>query len=102
MSRPDDARGLRSSQLVGVNGPGAIVDIGDESFVVCDLDEWWREETAFATVEVNCLKPYLNGRELRRALPSESASTQSRRNPGVRLHRFPSWLFCQVCRRMHR
>ena len=33
-------RSLRRGQLVSVHGPGSIVDIGDESFVVCGIEKW--------------------------------------------------------------
>ncbi len=90
-----DQRSLRKNQVVMVHGPGSIVDIGGESFVVCGIEKWRR----------NCLEecslPRLAQRLRARQLLQPSSGDGFRNVPNsVCLKRFPTWLFCQRCRKM--
>lgn len=84
---------LRANQLVGTGGVGAIVDIGDESFVVCDTLTWGQPSTK---VSLPRLESRLH-RQLRRP-PAAQAGSRGH----VLLRRFPESLFCNrpKCRRI--
>lgn len=84
---------LRANQLVGAGGVGAIVDIGDESFVVMDTTQWGRPNRRITL-------PRMENR-LRRQLihpPEIHANSFG----SVPLKRFPESLFCNrsKCRRI--
>lgn len=91
-------RSLRSCQVVGHCSPGAIVDIGDESFVTCSIEKW---NPAGLT---ECSLPRLSSRlgVARLLRPITEAMGFGDVPASVALHRFPSWLFCQSCHRMDR
>lgn len=84
---------LRRTQLVGAGGIGAVIDIGDESFVVCDAVDWQApsERVHLARLEQR------TRRELRKP-PADSPGSRGR----VLLHRFPERMFCSnaQCRRI--
>lgn len=84
---------LRANQLIGAGGVGAIVDIGDESFVVADITQWGRPSRRITL-------PRMENR-LRRQLYHPPDSIPSSRGC-VPLKRFPESLFCNrsQCRRI--
>lgn len=91
------SKAIRSSETISPYGPGAIVDILGQSFMVPTGDKWpparLREE-----VHHDRLASRLNVQELW-AAPT-TAEPESSKVPGLEFERFPGWLFCQVCRRM--
>lgn len=79
--------GVRRGQLIMPFGVGAIVEVGQDSFVCAELSRWALAETvALDPSELQSI----TGREIR--VPHGAA-------PFVR---FPRWLFCPDCRRMQR
>lgn len=86
---------LRRTQLVGAGGVGAVIDIGDESFVVCDVVDW---KTPSDSVHLHRMEQRLR-RELRKP-PADRPGSTGR----VLLHRFPEMMFCNHphCRRIIR
>ncbi|MBO1329496.1 DUF1998 domain-containing protein [Acetobacter suratthaniensis] len=84
---------LRANQLIGAGGVGAIVDIGDESFVVCDTTQWGAPSQDIS-------HPPMEQRLRRRLCPPPAATRESR--GAVPLKRFPGSLFCNrpACRRI--
>jgi hypothetical protein len=76
---------VRRGQLVLPFGVGAIVEVGQESYVCAELSRWQPSETL--PLEPSELAR-ITGREVR--TPANSA-------PFVR---FPRWMFCPECRRM--
>ncbi|KQN24703.1 DrmB family protein [Sphingomonas sp. Leaf38] len=84
---------LRANQLVGAGGVGAIVDIGDESFVVGDITRWSRPDQQIIIPRME--------RRLRRDLLKPPANQKGSRGD-VLLSRFPGSLFCNraQCRRI--
>ena len=92
-SRPKvaKARGaVRRGQLVTTFGPGAILPIEDESFMVCGIDRW-------TVSEPNLHEPRLE-RELHvRGFVIPPAEGAGRDVPVVR---FPRWHSCPGCRRL--
>ena len=98
-------RNLRVGQAITVFGPGAIIDIGDESFVNCTIDHWADPRTnqthhAYSICRLDRLSTKLGVRQLWQ--PSVEDRGFGRGTPwSICTHRFPSWMFCQSCRRMH-
>ncbi len=86
---------LRRTQLVGAGGIGAVIDIGDESFVVCDAVDWGAPSEY---VRLQRLEQRLH-RDLRKP-PADRPGSSGR----VLLHRFPASMFCNNsrCRRIIR
>lgn len=82
-------RKVRRSQIISPFGPGAIIDLVGESFVVEDAGRWRGPRVP---VDFPRLASYLKVDQL--AAPSP-------RLP-VPYYRFPQWLFCPACRRMSR
>jgi hypothetical protein len=82
-------RKVRRSQIVSPFGPGALIDLVGESFVVEDAGRWrWRgrpEEVDFPRLAAYLKVPSLRAPSARLPLP---------------YYRFPCWLFCSHCRRM--
>lgn len=93
------AKTIRASETVAPYGPGAIVDILGQSFMVPTGDRWpspkFRER-----IESERLASALHVQELW-AAPT-TPEPEKRTSPGLELVRFPGWLFCQVCRRLVR
>jgi len=90
------ARELRRSQIMSVYGPGAIVDISGESFVVCSIDTWRREGMELCNLKR--LSDQLGVNDLMQPISSQGFDAQTQ--PSVMLSRFPRWLFCPKCRLM--
>lgn len=90
---------IRASETVAPYGPGAIVDILGQSFMVPTGDRWPSQKVR-ERVESDRLTAALNVQELWAAptTPEPEKST----TPGLEFVRFPGWLFCQVCRRLIR
>lgn len=91
-------RMTRLSQTISPFGVGAILDIGGESLIAADISEWPFSRTS--RIESRRLELSLGVNELRS--PPSVPSYPSTRTPGLYYRRFPGWLFCQDCRRMHR
>jgi hypothetical protein len=91
-------RTVRLSQVISPFGVGAVLDVDGESLMGVDISEWPYERTA--RVECRRLEDRLGVQELRS--PPSVPARPSTRTPGIYYQRFPRWLFCQDCRRMHR
>lgn len=92
-------RKIRQSQTIVPFGVGAIFDFQGESLVGCDTFRWGaRGETIIS----ERLARALGVREFRSAPVSESNRWGNAASWGVPYSRFPTWLFCQNCRRMSR
>jgi hypothetical protein len=79
---------IRRTQIVGQGGVGAVIDVGDESFTVCDVTDW----RAGPPIELPRLSTRL-GRSLREP-PSDEEGATGR----ILLMRFPRALFCNDSR----
>ncbi|GAA3986523.1 DUF1998 domain-containing protein [Allokutzneria multivorans] len=84
-------RKVRRSQIISPFGPGAIIDLVGESFVVEDAGKW---RGPHAPVVFPRLASYLG---------VDSLASPSSRWP-IPYFRFPQWMFCPApkCRRMFR
>lgn len=87
---------IRRSQVITTYGPGALVAIDDESFMVTGIDSWFdgaipdegiiHEPRLESLLGVTCF-----------VLPPSGGSESSRDIPVVR---FPVWYSCSDCRRL--
>lgn len=93
----DQVKTIRASETISPYGPGAIVDILGQSFMVPTGDQWPPAKLRRA-VASDRLADALNVDELWAAPTTHSP--EDRKTPGLEFERFPGWLFCQVCRRM--
>lgn len=82
---------IRAAQLVSPFGPGAVVDLGNESFTCADISLW--PEGECPRLADNPLQRVL-GKTIRRP-PTEDQAGE------IPFSRFPSWLFCPNCRRLY-
>ena len=91
-------RTSRLSQTISPFGVGSILDIEGESLMAADISQWPYAMTR--RIESRRLEMSLGVSEVR--TPPSVPSQPSTRTPGLYYARFPGWLFCQDCRRMHR
>lgn len=87
------------AQMISPFGPGAIVDILGESFVTLTADRW-PKRSMLPEIECPRLSERLGVQRFYGPPPSEDPG--SPKSISVNVARFPSWLFCQTCRRMMR
>ncbi len=89
-------RSVRSSQLISPYGPGAIVDIGDESLLLTDLKGWPKY---LEIITLDRLARELGVNTLK-SPPDKPEFDKSQNYKSVSAIRFPRWMFCPSCRRM--
>lgn len=92
-------RNLRRGQLASIHGPGSMVDIGDESFVVCGLELWSESSETMKSIHLPRLAVEEGWTDIKQPANKEELKVR-KKSPAVRIRRFPEWLFCQSCRRM--
>lgn len=90
---------IRASETVAPYGPGAIVDILGQSFMVPTGDRWPSQKVR-ERVQSDRLAAALHVQELWAAPTTHEPEKGT--VPGLEFVRFPGWLFCQVCRRLIR
>jgi len=84
-------KSIRAAQLISPFGPGAVVDLGSESFTCVDISRWPAGEC-----------PALQDNPLQRALGKTIRTPPRDGQMGeVPVSRFPRWLFCPTCRRLY-
>lgn len=81
-------REIRSSTVAGMAGVGAVIDVGQESFVIPGIDTW--KQHYLRPVDM----PRLSAR-LGKSLKAPIAE-----NPVLMVRRFPRAMFCERCRRL--
>ena len=92
-------RKIRQSQTLVPFGVGAIFDFRGESFVACDT---WRWGHRGYPIQSERLCSALGVQALRAAPFVVDSSGWAPPSAGIPYARFPTWLFCQKCRRMLR
>lgn len=92
-------RSYRSSQLISPFGPGAIIEIGDESLILADISHWPKnleeiklERLARAAGVWKLKKPPILRKRNEEITPRNALGTT----------RFPGWMFCPKCRELRR
>lgn len=91
-------RKIRQSQTIVPFGVGAIFDFKGESLVGCDIFRWGARGE---TIQSERLAAALGVAQFR-AAPAVDSNAWAPSTAGVPYARFPTWLFCQKCRRMTR
>src|SRR5689334_20364768 len=91
-------RKIRQSQTIVPFGVGAIFDFKGESLVGCDI-RWWGPHGQI--VHSERLARALGVTQLKSA-PVVDTGGWGPPSIGIPYSRFPSWVFCQKCRRMTR
>ena len=81
-------REIRSSSVAGAAGVGAIIDVGQESFLIPGIEQW--KQPQLRVVELKRLSARL-GKVLK--APREDS-------PSLMVRRFPRAMFCEKCRRI--
>src|SRR5215218_3803049 len=81
---------VRRAQLVTTFGPGAVLPLEDEAFMVCGIDRW-------PVKEPNLQEPRLERALNVRGFVIPPAEGTGRDVPVVR---FPRWHSCPACRRL--
>ncbi|ABC32369.1 conserved hypothetical protein [Hahella chejuensis KCTC 2396] len=90
-------RSVRSSQLITPFGPGAILDIGEESLLLTDLAGWPKNLEA---IKLDRLTRLL--RKKLKAPPHKEEYGSNNYKHSISAIRFPKWMFCPNCRHMVR
>lgn len=81
-------REIRSGAIAGMAGVGAIVDVGQESFLIPGIDKW--QQSQLRVIDL----PRLSAR-LHKVLKAPREE-----KPKLSVRRFPRAMFCEKCRRM--
>lgn len=90
---------MRRSQLITTFGCGAIVDMPRESVIIAGTDYWTNhEDEQFHLVEENLQK--LLGVDYFVSPPVNLNETGRPSNHGVPAFRFPTWMYCPICKRL--
>ncbi|MDE0307402.1 MAG: DUF1998 domain-containing protein [Albidovulum sp.] len=95
------ARSIRRAQAIYPYGPGAILDLGQESFVVMDTAS--NSFTWTSSVKIRLPRLELRGRaNAPDGFRLPPLMSNDRTSAALKVQRFPAWLFCPKCRRMWR
>ncbi|WP_235869607.1 hypothetical protein [Veronia nyctiphanis] len=90
-------RSFRSSQLISPFGPGAILDVGDESLVVMDISHWPKK---LEEIKLERLTREAGVYALKRPPVVESQFGTPKPYNSLITVRFPKWMFCPKCRKL--
>ena len=90
---------LRMSQVVGSYGPGAMVDLPDDSIIVAGLDSWYYDLTNIPTIQeprlVAMLRGMLDMPQLTLRNPPHAVDADSNRRTNITGYKFPAWYLVQ-------
>jgi len=81
-------REIRSSAVAGMAGVGAIIDVGQESFLIPGINIW--KQPQLRIIELKRLSSRLQ----------KVLKAPKQENPTLMVRRFPRAMFCEKCRRM--
>jgi hypothetical protein len=87
--------GVRRSQVIVPFGVGAILDVGNNSFVAADITKW--NSSRLTEIRLDRLKRRLGKRLLEPPVPLNPFQNNPETVPYCR---FPTWFFCSKCRFM--
>ncbi|MCX7382617.1 MAG: hypothetical protein NT133_14645 [Alphaproteobacteria bacterium] len=97
---------LRQSQIVGLFGPGAMLDLPERSVIVSSVDDWnMRGPNAFRTIDEPRLSDmlrerltadgrWIEGRPLNLRTPPIGNTDPRQPSPQIQVRAFPAWLTC--------
>jgi len=89
-------RQIRRSQYISIYGTGAILDLGNESFVASDITRW--RPYSGEVIHLKRLEHRLRKKEFR--MPPVAKAFWDTSPAGLPYYRFPQWLFCPSCRKL--
>ncbi|MUJ28081.1 DUF1998 domain-containing protein [Aliivibrio fischeri] len=92
-------RSYRSSQLISPFGPGAIIDIGDESLILMDIKQW---PTKLEEIKLERLTKEAGVWALKKPPVLNNRWENVHKNNSLMTCRFPTWMFCPRCRKLKR
>lgn len=93
-------RTIRLGQLISTHSVGGILDIGDESLICKDISgAQWGRDKELEELELPRLSTRLQGKKLKH--PKAAQNGFRTHGSKVKFDRFPRWLFCPNCNRMH-
>lgn len=98
MNEKKPERSIRLSQGITTYGVGAIVGIGEESFINKDIFQWIGTDDMKITIKFPRLAQRLNVQEFKHPKPKQYRKWGGK----FRFSRFPRWLFCPICRSMQK
>lgn len=90
--KKEHGKSIRTSQLISPFGPGAVVELGGESFACMDISDW-PSESCLPLQDSNLSR--LLGKDIKQP-PVKGQGFAS-----VPYARFPRWMFCPNCRRLY-
>jgi hypothetical protein len=90
------SRQLRRSQYISPFGVGSILDIGNESFIGCDISNW--EGSSGEVIHLKRLEHRLDVSQF--LSPPVIKGFWDKNPAGLPYYRFPQWLFCSSCRKL--
>lgn len=92
-------RNYRSSQLINPFGPGSIVDIGEESLILMDIN-FWPEK--LEEIKLERLTKEAGVWSLKKPPVLKERWEKVHKNNSLLTVRFPAWMFCSRCRHLKR
>lgn len=95
----DSNRSYRSSQLISPFGPGAIIDIGDESLILMDIKHWPKN---LEEIKLDRLTREAGVWALKKPPVLENRWEKVNKYNSLLTYRFPAWMFCPKCRHLKR
>ncbi|HFK8542657.1 TPA: DrmB family protein [Proteus mirabilis] len=95
----DSNRSYRSSQLISPFGPGAIIDIGDESLILMDIKHWPKN---LEEIKLDRLTREAGVWALKKPPVLENRWGKVNQHNSLLTYRFPVWMFCPKCRHLKR
>ncbi len=95
----DIKRAYRSSQLINPFGPGAIIELGDESLILADPIFWPKN---LESIQLERLTKELGIWELRKPPILKGFHPNIDKTNAILAIRFPQWMFCPRCRKMEK
>jgi len=81
-------REIRSSAVAGMAGVGAVIDVGQESFLIPGIDGW--KQWQLRIIELKRLSSRLH----------KILKAPKQEKPTLQVRRFPKAMFCEKCRAM--
>jgi len=90
-------RSIRISQGMTTFGVGAIYGLGEESFINTDIKKWIASPDQKVEIKFPRLAKKLN---VEKFMYPKPASGYGHHHAKLKFMRFPSWLFCPICRSM--
>lgn len=90
-------RSYRSSQLISTFGPGSIIDIGEESLILMDINHWPKN---LEEITLDRLTREAGIWSLKKPPVLKERWGNIHKNNALLTVRFPAWMFCPRCKHL--